>query len=438
LIDNVSSGLQIRVEGNNNLSDNKWHYVVMTYNGSNTAAGIKLYVDGNEESKNILKEQPLNTIRNQINLQLGSKGGDFNPFNGTMDEIRIYNRVLSQSEIKAHYERRRYTSPEPNITTTGTLRGYYNKIFKNLTNMVSATDYVSYSVEPNVNNLVNMTLVPSSTSVNVTVNEFNASKSSGTLVNFTAVSINGNSVNFTIGNLTSGIYYSLYKDGTITQKVMANSSGYINFNNSIWSEHIFTLEQAKLGGAICSSANECSGGYCVHNICRSASTYCGDGYCDIGETCSSCSIDCGICSTTFPGGGLSTSYDLDKLKEGIKGHYPKNYVVKFNGDFVKVNNISEDKVGLNVSNKIVEIVFENTIKVDSDDDGFYDLEISLGKKNFIYAKLSIKSIYEEMPAVQEGAKVGDGDLELGVGEEEEEKKGFFRRIWEWFIGLFGK
>lgn len=40
----------------------------------------------------------------------------------------------------------------------------------------------------------------------------------------------------------------------------------------------------------------CEGGYCVHSICRSASTYCGDGYCDTGE---SCSADNSACSSGY-------------------------------------------------------------------------------------------------------------------------------------------
>ena len=55
----------------------------------------------------------------------------------------------------------------------------------------------------------------------------------------------------------------------------------------------------------------CAGGYCVHDICRAASTYCGDGYCDSGESCSSCSSDCGSCTTggggTSGGGGGGTT-----------------------------------------------------------------------------------------------------------------------------------
>ena len=45
----------------------------------------------------------------------------------------------------------------------------------------------------------------------------------------------------------------------------------------------------------CWDSDDCTTGYCVHNICRSSSTYCGDTFCDAGETCSSCKQDCGAC-----------------------------------------------------------------------------------------------------------------------------------------------
>ncbi|MFQ6020917.1 MAG: PGF-pre-PGF domain-containing protein, partial [Candidatus Aenigmatarchaeota archaeon] len=45
-------------------------------------------------------------------------------------------------------------------------------------------------------------------------------------------------------------------------------------------------------GSSCTAASQCTGGYCVHNICRSSATYCGDNYCDGGEV-GSCVADCG-------------------------------------------------------------------------------------------------------------------------------------------------
>lgn len=42
----------------------------------------------------------------------------------------------------------------------------------------------------------------------------------------------------------------------------------------------------------CTLASECTGNYCVHGYCRSTSTYCGDNYCEGSETYATCSADC--------------------------------------------------------------------------------------------------------------------------------------------------
>ncbi|PIS42930.1 MAG: hypothetical protein COT24_00840 [Candidatus Kerfeldbacteria bacterium CG08_land_8_20_14_0_20_40_16] len=58
-------------------------------------------------------------------------------------------------------------------------------------------------------------------------------------------------------------------------------------------------EQKKPDGAACSIWTECEGGHCVHSVCRSSRTYCGDQACDSqdGETCSDCPADCRECAT---------------------------------------------------------------------------------------------------------------------------------------------
>jgi len=68
-------------------------------------------------------------------------------------------------------------------------------------------------------------------------------------------------------------------------------------------------------GEACSSNDECLNGYCVHGICRSSSIYCGDGYCDTGEDCSSCSSDCGCSSGHYCSNGQCVSYGIIKCKE---------------------------------------------------------------------------------------------------------------------------
>lgn len=50
-------------------------------------------------------------------------------------------------------------------------------------------------------------------------------------------------------------------------------------------------------GRSCDLDVDCISGFCVNEMCRSSSTYCGDDSCDGQENCSSCSHDCGKCST---------------------------------------------------------------------------------------------------------------------------------------------
>lgn len=54
------------------------------------------------------------------------------------------------------------------------------------------------------------------------------------------------------------------------------------------------VEVKEPDGAVCASGSECEGGYCVHGVCRSAATYCGDGHCDTnaGELYAMCQADC--------------------------------------------------------------------------------------------------------------------------------------------------
>ena len=40
----------------NTVDDGNWHHVVVTYDGSSTAAGMKLYIDGSEESVTAIED----------------------------------------------------------------------------------------------------------------------------------------------------------------------------------------------------------------------------------------------------------------------------------------------------------------------------------------------------------------------------------------------
>jgi len=134
-----------------------------------------------------------------------------------------------------------------------------------------------------------------------------------TIYNFTSNYIRFNvnastSVAFSIDNLSSGKQYTVYRRGLAAWKIESNSSGGFGFSSDVSGEYSFDIETARADRAACTSSLECAN-YCVHDVCRSEATYCGDGYCDGGETYSGCPKDCNEegYSTSGGGGGGSGS-----------------------------------------------------------------------------------------------------------------------------------
>ncbi|MEO2032114.1 MAG: DUF1553 domain-containing protein [Planctomycetaceae bacterium] len=80
----------------------QWQHVFATYDGSGKATGVKIYIDGKEQDlridANTLK--PDASIRTQTPLRIGqrSAGGVFD--GGAIQDVRVYDGVLSESDIK--------------------------------------------------------------------------------------------------------------------------------------------------------------------------------------------------------------------------------------------------------------------------------------------------------------------------------------------------
>ena len=90
--------------GNTDLRDNNWHHVaaVLADDGSPNNSEVKLYVDGVEETYSSVTGQPINTASHS-NVTIGASyihdGTVVVPFNGLIDDVRIYDLALSGSEI---------------------------------------------------------------------------------------------------------------------------------------------------------------------------------------------------------------------------------------------------------------------------------------------------------------------------------------------------
>ena len=79
-------------------NDNRWHHCAFTHDG---VGNYKLYVDG--ESKDTYSGSSLTDIRPYLMGRLEPSSGGPYWLNGVLDEVRIYNRALSTSEIRELY-----------------------------------------------------------------------------------------------------------------------------------------------------------------------------------------------------------------------------------------------------------------------------------------------------------------------------------------------
>jgi hypothetical protein len=66
-----------------------WHYVVATYSGTSTAAGVQIYVDGVNKPLTVLSNNLAASILNSITPTINGRGGPVQESTASMDELRI-------------------------------------------------------------------------------------------------------------------------------------------------------------------------------------------------------------------------------------------------------------------------------------------------------------------------------------------------------------
>jgi PGF-pre-PGF domain-containing protein len=103
------------VNTNDTIPLNVWSHVVVTVNDTTTT----FFINGVFDSNHILGIG----VPNHHPLLIGSHGNDGNYFNGTIDEVRIYNRALSTDEINASYDAGTYRLQQ---NFTGLSNGNYS------------------------------------------------------------------------------------------------------------------------------------------------------------------------------------------------------------------------------------------------------------------------------------------------------------------------
>lgn len=102
LITPAGTGQMLRVISSQTLALNTWYHVAFTYDGSSSASGAKLYINGVEDTVTVLDNLAAQSILNNIPNEIGARDG-VHEFNGLIDEFAVFDVELSGATILEHF-----------------------------------------------------------------------------------------------------------------------------------------------------------------------------------------------------------------------------------------------------------------------------------------------------------------------------------------------
>ena len=90
----------VKVRSKTKLEADKWQHVFVTYDGTSKAAGVSIYLDGQELEWDIEQDALTDTIRTTVPLYIGRRNPGSH-YKGLVDDVRIYPRELTATEVAA-------------------------------------------------------------------------------------------------------------------------------------------------------------------------------------------------------------------------------------------------------------------------------------------------------------------------------------------------
>jgi cysteine-rich repeat protein len=97
------AGEYLRVGSTTALTVDAWHHLVMSYDGSGTAAGVQLFLNGTDVTgPTALHDNLVGSIVNAGELEIGNRNdGSFQALLGRIDDVRIYDRTIDGSHVSS-------------------------------------------------------------------------------------------------------------------------------------------------------------------------------------------------------------------------------------------------------------------------------------------------------------------------------------------------
>ncbi|MDG3003196.1 DUF1553 domain-containing protein [Paludisphaera mucosa] len=123
-------GDAIKVKTKDPLPRAPWSHVVVSYDGSSKAAGLKIHVDGRPVATEVEVDALKNMLATDQPLRIGKRSTSL-PFRGELADVRIDRRNVSPDEARALYERPVLEIARvPDADRTATRRGILGAYFR--------------------------------------------------------------------------------------------------------------------------------------------------------------------------------------------------------------------------------------------------------------------------------------------------------------------
>ena len=89
----------IQLMTRSSIATGRWQHVMVTYDGSSRAAGVKFYVNGEPQELTVRADSLTKSIRTNEPLRIGRRSTSA-PFVGMIDDVRIYGRELNAADVR--------------------------------------------------------------------------------------------------------------------------------------------------------------------------------------------------------------------------------------------------------------------------------------------------------------------------------------------------
>ncbi len=91
----------IHIQADQDLPENTFTHVAITYDGSGKAEGLRLYINGALAKTSVKANALSGEISNAVPFSIGRRGSSSTPFQGMVDELQVYRYELAATEVTA-------------------------------------------------------------------------------------------------------------------------------------------------------------------------------------------------------------------------------------------------------------------------------------------------------------------------------------------------